>query len=72
MNESFLILITFLVALAIGFYIGKLLSKAQSQSEKSGLEERVNGLVSQIEQLKIQINKRNSLLYIINAQSFKI
>ena len=55
MNESFLILITFLVALAIGFYIGKLLSKAQSQSEKSGLEEKVNGLANQIEQLKNQL-----------------
>ena len=54
MNESVLILITFLVALAIGFFIGKLLLKAQSQSEKSGLEEKVNGLMSQIEQLKIQ------------------
>lgn len=55
MNESFLILITFLVALAIGFFVGKLLSKAQSQSEKSGLEEKVNGLMSQIEQLKNQL-----------------
>ena len=54
MNESFLILITFILALAIGFFIGKLLLKAQSQSEKSGLEEKVNGLISQIEQLKIQ------------------
>jgi len=54
MNESFLILITFLVALAIGFFVGKLLSKAQSQSEKSGLEEKVNGLMIQIEGLKNQ------------------
>ncbi len=55
MNESFLILITFLVALAIGFFVGKLLSKTQSQSEKSGLEEKVNGLMSQIEELKNQL-----------------
>jgi DNA recombination protein RmuC len=55
MNDSLLILITFLVALAIGFFIGKLLSKAQSQSEKSGLEEKVNGLMSQIEQHKNQL-----------------
>ncbi|WP_338378306.1 DNA recombination protein RmuC [uncultured Flavobacterium sp.] len=54
MNESFIILITFLVALAIGFFVGKLLTKAQSQSEKIGLEEKVNGLMSQIEQLKNQ------------------
>ncbi|WP_339890038.1 DNA recombination protein RmuC [uncultured Flavobacterium sp.] len=54
MNDSLLILITFLVALAIGFFIGKLLLKAQSQSEKSGLEEKVNGLTNQIEALKNQ------------------
>ena len=52
MNDSLLILITFLVALAIGFFIGKTLLKAQSQSEKSGLEEKVNGLTNQIEELK--------------------
>lgn len=56
MNDSFLILLTFIIALAIGFFIGKALSKAQSQSEKSGLEEKVNGLINQIEQLKIQLN----------------
>lgn len=54
MNDSLLILITFLVALAIGFFIGKQLLKAQSQSEKSGLEEKVNGLTNQIEALKNQ------------------
>jgi len=55
MNESSLILITFIIALVIGFFIGKMLSKAQSQSEKSGLEEKVNGLMSQMEQLKDQL-----------------
>lgn len=60
MNESFLILITFLVALAIGFFIGKILSKAQLQAEKSGLEEKINGLMGQIEQLKNQfISEKN-------------
>jgi DNA recombination protein RmuC len=54
MTDSLLILITFLVALAIGFFIGKLLLKAQSQSEKSGLEEKVNGLSNQKEELKNQ------------------
>jgi DNA recombination protein RmuC len=54
MNDSLLILITFLVALAIGFFLGKLLLKAQSQSEKSGLEEKVNGLSNQKEELKNQ------------------
>ena len=68
MNESFLILITFLVALAIGFFIGKLLSKAQSQSEKSGLEEKVNGLMSQIEQLKNQFTSEKMQFEKVLAQ----
>jgi DNA recombination protein RmuC len=54
MPESMLILVTFIVALAIGIFLGKLLFTAQSKSEKSGLEERINGLLGQIEQLKIQ------------------
>jgi len=54
MPESMLILVTFIVALAIGFFLGKLLFTAKSQSERSGLEERINGFLNQIEQLKIQ------------------
>lgn len=54
MPESMLILVTFIVALAIGIFLGKLIFTAQSQSEKSGLEERINGFLGQIEQLKLQ------------------
>ncbi|MFY7988188.1 MAG: DNA recombination protein RmuC [Flavobacterium sp.] len=54
MPESMLILVTFIVALAIGIFIGKLLFTAKSQSEKSSLEERINGLLGQMEQLKVQ------------------
>lgn len=54
MPESMLILVTFIVALAIGIFLGKMLFTAQSQSQKSGLEERINGFLGQIEQLKIQ------------------
>ncbi|RTL13634.1 MAG: DNA recombination protein RmuC [Flavobacteriaceae bacterium] len=54
MPESMLILVTFIVALAIGIFIGKLLFTAKSQSEKSSLEERINGLLGQMEQLKAQ------------------
>ena len=54
MPESMLVLITFIVALTIGIFIGKLIFTAKSQSEKSGLEERINGLLGQVEQLKIQ------------------
>ena len=55
MSASILLIITFIIALAIGLFIGKLLFKAQSQSEKSGLEEKINGLNGQIEQLKNQL-----------------
>jgi DNA recombination protein RmuC len=54
MSQTILIIAIFILALAIGFFIGKMLLKAQAQSEKSGLEERVNGLVNNIEQLKNQ------------------
>jgi DNA recombination protein RmuC len=55
MSQTILVVTIFIIALAIGFYIGKLLSKTQSQADKSGLEERVNGLVSQIDELKNQL-----------------
>ncbi|MGG7036616.1 MAG: DNA recombination protein RmuC [Flavobacterium sp.] len=47
-------LFVFITALAIGIFIGKIIFSAKSQSEKSGLEERINGLNAQIEQLKQQ------------------
>lgn len=60
MSQTILVLAVFIVALAIGFYVGKLISKTQSQSTTSGLEERINGLLNQIEQLKQQfIQERN-------------
>ena len=57
MPESMLILVAFIIALAIGIFLGKMLFTAQSKSEKSGLEERINGYLNQIEQLKFQINQ---------------
>ena len=57
MSQTLLIIAVFILALAIGFFIGKMLSKAESQSQKSGLEERVNGLLGQIEQLKNQFQQ---------------
>ncbi len=52
MSDIILFTVIFIIALVIGIYIGKLLFTAQSKSEKSGLEERVNGLLLQTEQLK--------------------
>ncbi|GAA4772408.1 MULTISPECIES: DNA recombination protein RmuC [Flavobacterium] len=54
MSESIIILATFIIALAIGIFIGKALFSANSKSKKASLEEKVNGLLSQIEQLKQQ------------------
>ncbi len=54
------ILVVFIVALAIGLFLGKQLFSANSKSEKASLEEKSNGLVSQINQLKEQFqNERN-------------
>jgi DNA recombination protein RmuC len=54
MPESILIIFTFIIALAIGIFLGKQLFTAKSQTEKSSLEERINGFLGQIEQLKVQ------------------
>ncbi|WP_322549355.1 DNA recombination protein RmuC [Flavobacterium psychraquaticum] len=62
MSPTIITLFAFIIALGIGIFLGKLLAKTQAQSDKSGLEERSNGLLNQIEQLKIQFqNERNSL-----------
>ncbi|THF49860.1 DNA recombination protein RmuC [Flavobacterium supellecticarium] len=54
MLQTLVLLAVFILALAIGIYLGKALFSARSQSEKSGLEERINGLLAQQEQLKQQ------------------
>lgn len=54
MSETILILASFVIALAIGIFIGKALFSANSKSEKASLEEKINGLLAQIEQLKQQ------------------
>ena len=54
------ILLAFIIALAIGIFIGKLLFSTNSKLEKASLEEKNNGLLSQINQLKEQFqNERN-------------
>jgi DNA recombination protein RmuC len=54
MSAIFIFTLVFILALtlAVGIFIGKMLFVAQSKSERTGLEERINGLLSQIEQLK--------------------
>ncbi|OWP75470.1 DNA recombination protein RmuC [Flavobacterium oreochromis] len=55
MTDIIIILAAFIIALFIGIYIGKALFSANSKSEKASLEEKNNGLLSQIEQLKQQL-----------------
>ncbi|MGX7666840.1 DNA recombination protein RmuC [Flavobacterium pedocola] len=54
MSQTLLVLASFTTALLLGIYIGKIIFSNQSKSEKTGLEEKINGLLSQIEQLKQQ------------------
>jgi DNA recombination protein RmuC len=52
-----MIIIAFIIALAIGIFLGKTLLAAKSQSDKASLEEKVNGLLLQIEQFKNQVSQ---------------
>ncbi|MES2241117.1 MAG: DNA recombination protein RmuC [Bacteroidota bacterium] len=49
-------LLSFIIALAIGIFIGKLIFSARSQSEKTALEEKLIALTSQTDQLKEQFS----------------
>ena len=53
MNTSILLVFAILVSLAIGFYIGKLLSKTQSNAEKSNLDGQLTSQNNQLSELKI-------------------
>lgn len=55
MNATILTIFTFVAALSVGIFIGKLLFSAQSQSEKNVLEERSIALQSQLDSLKQQM-----------------
>jgi DNA recombination protein RmuC len=54
MNTLLISLLSFIVALAIGIFLGKLIFLSKSKSETSTLEEKINGLGQQIEILKNQ------------------
>ena len=55
MTTLFPFLICFIIALAIGIFFGKMLFSATAKSDKASLEEKINGLLQQIDQLKIQV-----------------
>lgn len=54
MNETIIIITIFIIALTIGIFIGKSLFSANAKSVKATLEEKTNGLLSQIDQLRLQ------------------
>jgi DNA recombination protein RmuC len=65
MNTSIILVFAILIALAIGFYIGKLLSKTQSNAEKSNLEGQLTSQSHQLAELKssfqnLQIEKQKT------------
>ncbi len=55
MPETITLLLAFIIALAIGVYIGKIVFSSKSASDIKVLEERNNSLTLQIEQLKQQV-----------------
>jgi DNA recombination protein RmuC len=57
MPEVFIFLLIFIIALTIGIYLGKTIFSANSKTEKASLDEKINGLLSQIEQFKLQVNQ---------------
>ncbi|MGV3697432.1 DNA recombination protein RmuC [Flavobacterium sp.] len=57
MTNSLLTIVSLLCGLFIGIYFGKIFFAANSKSEKASLEEKINGLLQQIEQLRNQVNQ---------------
>ena len=53
MNTSILLVFAILISLAIGFYIGKLLTKTQSNAEKINLDGQLTSQNNQLSELKI-------------------
>jgi DNA recombination protein RmuC len=59
MNDSIILIISILIAAAIGAYLGMLFAKMKSKSEKSTLEERNNNLQQQLTDFKQFHNTEN-------------
>lgn len=54
MPDTIILLLAFVIALAIGIFVGKLIFSSKAAAEKNVLEERNNSLLTSIEQLKEQ------------------
>nr|WP_322624548.1 DNA recombination protein RmuC [uncultured Flavobacterium sp.] len=61
MPDTLIILVVFIIALAIGIYIGKLLSATKASSDQKVLEERNLSQLQLIEQLKTQQGNEKQL-----------
>nr|WP_315146009.1 DNA recombination protein RmuC [uncultured Flavobacterium sp.] len=61
MSNMLPFLLIFIIALAIGIFIGKLIFSTKSQSEKAFLEEKLNSLKEQSENEKAALNKQLQL-----------
>ena len=57
MDDKLIFVLSILIVLVIGIFIGKVTFSANSKTEKASLEEKINGLLQQIEQLKLQVNQ---------------
>jgi DNA recombination protein RmuC len=57
MYDNLILIIVFILALAIGMFLGKIIFSANAKSDKAGLEEKLIGLLQQIEQFKSQLNQ---------------
>ena len=57
MNPVIISVLIFVIALFLGIYFGKVFFSVNSKSEKASLEEKINGLLQQIEQFKNQLNQ---------------
>ncbi len=68
MNATLITLFTFLLALFIGIYLGKLLFAAKAESNKIGLEERIIGLTSQFNVLNDQLRNAQAEKEIIRNE----
>lgn len=60
MSDTLIVLATFIIALGIGIYLGKIIFSAATKTTTATFEEKINGLFSQIEQIKNQFQSEKA------------
>lgn len=60
MSDTLIVLATFIIALSVGIFLGKVLFSATAKTATATFEEKINGLLSQIEQLKGQFQSEKN------------